>query len=201
MDFSEIENSARITLDDNSVGDKLWSQAELLEYAQDAENEICERIDAIIDNSSGLTIIAVNTSTGSYVLSNTIVDVKSARMFGGTYPLMRTSESVLDMSFLNWRTQAGTPRSYAKTPTNNIIIHPKPDTADTILMTVSRFPTTPMSVSGSPEVDARYHEGLILWIIHRAYMKNDSETLNVDKAKDYKKKFEEYFGPKKILRD
>ncbi len=201
MDFSQIENSARITLDDNSVGDKLWSQAEILEYAQDAENEVCERAELLVDNTSALTSITVNTSTGTYGLAVTIVDIKSARMSGGTYPLMRTSESVLDMSFANWRSQIGIPRSYAKTPTNNIVIHPIPDTADTILMTVSRLPNVPMTVNGSPEVDARYHEGLILWILHRAYMKNDSETLNVDKAKDYKKKFEEYFGLKKILRD
>jgi hypothetical protein len=201
MDFSQIENSVRITLDDNSVGDKLWSQAELLEYAQDAENEICERIEAIVDNTSALTSIAVNTSTGSYGLSNTVVNVKSARMEGGTFPLMQTSEPVMDLTYVNWRTSTGTPRSFMKTPTNNIIIHPIPDTADTILMTVSRFPNTPMTVNGSPEIDARYHEGLLLWMIHRAYMKNDSETLNVDKAKDYKKKFEEFFGQKQILRD
>ncbi len=201
MDFSQIENSARITLDDNSVGDKLWSQAEILEYAQDAENEACERVDLIVDNTSALTSIAVNTSTGTYGLAVTVVDVKSARMSLGTEPLMPTSESVLDMSFPSWRTTTGTPRSYAKTPTNNIVIYPIPEVADNVLMTVSRFPNVPMTLLGSPEIDARYHEGLILWILYRAYLKNDSETLNVNKAEDYKKKFEEYFGPKKILKD
>jgi hypothetical protein len=68
-------------------------------------------------------------------------------------------------------------------------------------MTVARFPNIPMTINGSPEVDARYHAGLLEWILHRAYMKNDSETLNVGKAKDHKKKFEEFFGPKKILED
>jgi hypothetical protein len=37
--------------------------------------------------------------------------------------------------------------------------------------------------------------------MQRAYMKNDSETLNVDKAKDYEAQFEKYFGPKKRLSD
>jgi hypothetical protein len=58
-----------------------------------------------------------------------------------------------------------------------------------------------MTVGGSPEIDSRYHAGLLLWILHRAYMKNDSETLNVDKALDYKAQFEEFFGPKKIFSD
>lgn len=201
MDFSVIETSVRRTLDDNSVGDKLWSQEEILEYAQDAENEACERADLIIDETTNLTNVSVNTSTGTYALAVTITDIKSAKMANGTEPLMETSERVLDNTVPSWRSATGTPRSYAKTPTNNIIIYPKPATADTINMTVARFPNTPMAVDGGPEVDARYHAGLLEWILHRAYMKNDSETLNVDKANDHAKKFEAFFGPKRILND
>lgn len=201
MDFSQIETSIRRTLDDNSVGDKLWSQAEILEYAQDAENEACERADLIIDRTSSLTQIAVNTSTGTYALAVTITDIKSATLGNGTEPLMETSERVLDNTVPSWRSATGTPRSYAKVPTNNIIIYPKPITADTIQMTVARLPNTPMTVDGSPEIDARYHAGLLEWILYRSYMKNDSETLNVEKANDHMKKFEAFFGPKKILND
>lgn len=199
MDFSEIENSVRITLDDNTTGDKLWSQAELLEYARDAENEAAERAGLILDNSSSFTDIAVNTSTALYTLSNTIVDVRSAVMALGTKELALTTEKVLDLSFDSWRSKTGTPRSYFVSATNEIRIYPKPIVADTLNMVVTRFPNTPMTVNGSPEIQARYHPGLLLWILYRAYMKNDSETLNVDKALDYKAQFEEFFGSKKIL--
>ncbi len=201
MDFSEIENSVRQTLDDNSNIDKLWSQDDILEYARDAESEACERADLIVDNTSSLTDIAVNTSTGTYGLAGTVIAIKSAIMSLGSIPLMETTEEVLDNTESGWRTKTGTPRSYIKTPTNNIILYPLPIVADTINMTVSRFPNTPMVVTGSPEVGDRYHAGLLEWILHRAYMKNDSETLNVGKAADHKKKFVEFFGPKKILSD
>lgn len=201
MDFSQIETSIRRTLDDNSVGDKLWSQAEILEYAQDAENEACERADLLVDSTSNLTNISINTSTGTYGLAVTITGIVSAKLEDGTEPLMETSERVLDLTVPSWRTATGTPRSYIKTPTNSIIVYPVPVTTDTVQMTVSRFPNTPMAVGGSPEVDARYHAGLLEWILHRAYMKNDSETLNVDKANDHAKKFEAFFGLKKILND
>jgi hypothetical protein len=201
MDFSQIESSVRTTLDDASAIDKLWTQDELLEYARDAENEACERAELIIDNSSGLTSIAINTSTGAYALSNTVTNIKSAKLNLGTKPLMKTSERVLDTTVASWRTETGTPRSYVKLPTNQIRLYPAPIVADTLQMTVARFPNTPMAVNGSPEIDARYHPGLLFWIIHRAYMKNDSETLNTGKAADYKKLFEEFFGPKVILND
>lgn len=201
MDFSQIEASVRSTLDDNTTVDKLWSQDDLLEYARDGENEICERLLVIKDNTSSLTNISVNTSTGTYGLSATIVTIDSAKMALGTEPLMETSEHVLDFTVSNWRAETGTPRSYIKTPTNSIVLYPVPIVVDTVNMSVSRFPTTPMTVGGSPEIDARYHAGLLEWILHRAYMKNDSETLNVGKASDHKKKFEQFFGQKKILSD
>lgn len=201
MDFSQIEASVRQTLDDNSTTDKLWSQGDILEYARDAENEACERADLIKDNTSSLTDIAVNTSTGTYGIASTVISVMSVMMTLGSEPLMETSEKVLDLSVSGWRVATGTPRSYVKTPTNKIILYPMPVVADTVNMTVSRFPNTPMTVLGSPEVDSRYHQGLILWMLYRAYLKNDSETLNTDKASDYKKAFEKFFGPKKILND
>lgn len=201
MDFSQIETSVRRTLDDESTTDKLWSQDEILEYAQDAENEACERANLIIDDTSALTSISVNTSTGTYGIASTVISVRSAMLSDGVEPLMETSEEVLDKSVSGWRTASGTSRSYVKTPTNKIILYPIPAAASTLNMTVSRFPNIPMTVNGSPEVDSRYHEGLILWILQRAYMKNDSETLNVDKALDYKAQFEGVFGPKKILSD
>jgi hypothetical protein len=201
MDFPTMELSARRTLDDNSTSDRLWSQTELLEYAQDAENEACERADLLIDSTSTFTDIAVNTSTGTYGIASTVISVRSAMLASGTEPLMETSEEVLDKSVSGWRTEEGTTRSYVMTPTNKIILYPIPSVASTVNLTVSRFPNTPMTITGSPEVDSRYHQGLILWMLYRAYLKNDSETLNTDKAADYLKLFEKYFGPKKILND
>lgn len=201
MTFAEIELSIRRTLDDNSTSDKLWSQAEILEYARDAENEACERADLIIDDSSSLTNITVDTSTGTFGIASTVISVMSAKLASDNEPLMETSEEVLDKSVAGWRTASGTPRSYVKTPTNKLILYPMPSVADTVNMTVSRFPNTPMTVNGSPEVGERYHAGLLEWILHRAYMKNDSETLNVGKAEDHRKKFERFFGRKKILND
>jgi hypothetical protein len=201
MDFSTMELSVRRTLDDNSTSDRLWSQAELLEYAQDAENEACERADLIIDSTSAFTDIAVNTSTGTYGIASTVISVRSAMLASGTEPLMETTEEVLDKSVSGWRTATGTTRSYVLTPTNQIILYPIPSASSTVNLTVSRFPNTPMTLVGSPEVDARYHQGLMIWMVYRAYMKNDSETLNTDKAADYLKLFESYFGPKKILND
>ena len=199
MDFSEIENSVRITADDNSAGDKLWSQPEILEYTNDAEKEACERADLLIDETSSFTDISINTSTGTFSISNTITEVLSAKLALGTKPLMETSRKVLDLSFPNWPANTSTPRSYFRSATNKITVYPKPIVADTLNMAVSRIPTTPITVNSSPEIDARWHPGLLEWILYRMYMKNDSETLNVDKALDHKANFTKIFGERKII--
>lgn len=196
MDFSEIELSIRITLDDNTTGDRLWSQDEILEYARDGENEAAERAGLLLDNSSGFTDITVDNSTALYTMSNTIVSVRSAIMANATKELHRTTEKVLDLTYGSWRSATGTPRSYYISATNEIGLHPGPDAAGTINMNVTRFPNTPMAVNGSPEIQARDHPGLLEWILYRAYMKNDSETLNVDKALDHKANFVKIFGEK-----
>jgi hypothetical protein len=46
----------------------------------------------------------------------------------------------------------------------------------------------------SPEINEQYHEGLLNWAAHLAYMKNDSETYNTDKAKYYENLFTAQFG-------
>lgn len=201
MDFSEIENSVRITADDNSAGDRLWSQDEILEYSRDAENEACERADLLIDETSSFTDIGINTSTGTYSLSLTITNIQSAKLSLEPKPLMKTSRRVLDLSFSNWPANTSTPRSYFRSATNKVTVYPKPIVVDTLNMAVARFPTAPMTKTGSPEIDARHHPGLLEWILYRMYMKNDSETLNVDKALDHKANFVKIFGEKKPLTD
>ncbi len=201
MNFLEMEISARITLDDTSAGDRLWSQAEILEYANDAESEACERANLIIDSTNALTSISVVTSTAILTISELIIEIQRAHLLLGTEPLMETTEKVLDLTTVSWRSATGTPRSFVRDETNKIRLFPKPIVVDTLDLKVSRFPLTAMTINDSPEIDARYHTGLLDGILFRAYMKNDSETLNVGKAKDYAKKFDTWFGPKRILPD
>ena len=54
---------------------------------------------------------------------------------------------------------------------------------------------TVITLSTSPDIDAKYHENLMDWAAHLAYMKTDSETLNLNLAKIYEQKFETSFGP------
>lgn len=51
-----------------------------------------------------------------------------------------------------------------------------------------------LSVNSEPEVREEYHLGLIDWVCHLAYLKQDSQTLDVKKSNDHLLLFELKFG-------
>jgi hypothetical protein len=64
---------------------------------------------------------------------------------------------------------------------------------DTLWLTVSRLPLTPLTIGAiatqSPEIRSDYHSYLVHGICREAYSKQDSQTLDVSKAKDHEGKF------------
>jgi hypothetical protein len=67
---------------------------------------------------------------------------------------------------------------------------------DTMWLTVSRLPLVPLTIGDietqSPEIRFDYHPYLVHGICREAYSKQDSQTLDVQKAKDHEGKFERY---------
>ncbi len=88
----------------------------------------------------------------------------------------------------------GNPSYFLNEPGNTITFVLAPSTADTAYLVVSRIPLIPFTLTSSPEIEEKYHEGLMDWAAHLAYMKNDSDTLNLNLAKVYEEKFIRTFG-------
>ena len=89
---------------------------------------------------------------------------------------------------------SGNPTYYMNEPGNTITFIKAPSRADTAYLVVSRIPLIPFTLQTSPEIDEKYHEGLMNWMAHLAYMKNDSDTINLNMAKYYGDLFTGEFG-------
>ncbi len=178
--------------------DLLWSLAEWTGYANDAENEACKRANLIIDSSSAMTSITVLSGIATYTINELILIIRRAKMTSGTEPLVKTSRRVLDASYPNWEADTGAVRSWLPDESNKITLYRKPSSAGVLSLMVSRLPLTPMllvnKLTDAPEIDVQYHEGLTDWMLHRAYSKQDSETLDKGKAKEHLARFEARFG-------
>lgn len=178
--------------------DLLWSEAEWTEYANDAENEACIRASILIDRTSSLTSISVISGTATYSIDEKILLIKRAKLLSGTEPLVKTHRRVLDATYPNWEVDTGVVRSWLPDGTNKITLYKSPLADTTLSLMVSRLPLAAMllaeKLTVSPEIDSQYHLGLIDWMLHRAYSKQDSETLDLGKAKEHLARFTKRFG-------
>jgi hypothetical protein len=199
MNLSELIIAAQNQADEViDKPDLLWSEAEWTEYANDAENETCIRAALIIDQTSAMANISVLSGTATYSLDERVLIIKRAKLSTGTEPLVKSSRRVLDATYPDWETDTGTVRSWLPDDSNKITLYKSPLANSTLNLMISRLPETPMALAtkliDSPEIDVQYHLGLVDWMLHRAYSKQDSETLDAGKAKEHLKRFTQRFG-------
>jgi len=196
MGLRELLELVRNELDD-AAGKKLWSDEELIEYAVDAENEASIRARLIIDSSTtAVCNIAVTANNPVLPLDNRVVFIRRAKLSLDDTKLGRAQMRDLDQAVVGWETETGTPSHFVTDyETGKIRLYPIPVVNDTLKMTVIRMPLVDMkAIDDTPEINARYHRNLRYWIMHRAYMKQDTETKDEKKAKENYDLFESIFG-------
>jgi hypothetical protein len=88
----------------------------------------------------------------------------------------------------------GVPYGWLNEPGSTITFILAPGQNDVASLVISRIPLTPFTLQTSPEIDEKYHEGLIDWAAHLAFMKPDSDTMNLNLAKVYEDNFIRQFG-------
>ena len=207
-------------LDDVAIPYK-WEDPELMRYLNYAEVQACRRAHLIIDdltaNDNGtaatagtlgqkpLCSLTVVAETAMYYLSPKILMVKRCQLKSMTTPLIGpVSYPELDDLMSGWRGTSGTvgtagsggnPNYFLNEPTNTITFIRSPSLSDTAYLVVSRLPLTPFTLFNSPEIEEKHHEGLMNWAVHLAYMKNDSDCLDLNQARVYEQRFIMEFGP------
>jgi hypothetical protein len=151
-----------------------------------------------------LCSLSIVGNTAVYNLSPKILQIKRCQLKSMTYPLTGpVMYPELDDMMSGWIGTSGTvgtagsggyPAYFLNEPNNTLTLIPAPSTSDTAYLVVSRLPLAPFTLNTSPEIEEKYHEGLMDWAVHLAYMKSDSDTLNLNLAKIYELKFEKQFG-------
>lgn len=221
MTGQDMITHMRESMLDDAVIPYLWKDPELLRYLNYAEVQACRRAHLIIDSSTEndngtaatagtmgqrpLCVLTLIPDQATYNLSPKVLQVKRCQIKSMNYPLSGpVTYPELDDRYFGWFGTNGTvgtagsggyPSYFLNEPVNTITFIPSPSTADTAYMVVSRIPLTPFTLQTSPEVEEKYHEGLMDWATHLAYMKNDSDTMNLPLAKYYEDSFTARFGP------
>ena len=221
MTGQELITAMRESILDDALPPYLWSDTELLRGLNYAEVQACRRAQLIIDsttaNDSGtaatagtmgqkpLCTLTLVANQATYNLSPKVLQVKRCQLKSMTYPLIGPVEyPMLDELISGWWGTSGTvatagsggyPICFLNEPVNTITFVRGPSISDTAQLVVSRIPLISFTIRTSPEIEEKYHEGLMDWAAHLAFMKPDSDTQNLNMAKYYESRFTARFGP------
>lgn len=201
MTTPELIIALRELLDDEKLP-YLWQDSALVRYLNDAERQAARRAYLLIDrNTASICMLSLLASTASYTLHSKVLTIRRATVDSSEIPLIVYTKEEVD--FLvnvgnTWESvNVGIPEIVIHEANDELIFYPPPQSADTARFEVARLPLVDLANvdTSSPEIPVMYHEDLILWGAHRAYMKNDSDSINMGLSKEYEDKFEKRFGP------
>lgn len=221
MTGQELLTSLREDILDDAELPYLWKDTTLLRYLNYAEVQACRRgyliIDGSTSNDSGtagtagtlgqkpLCTLSLVPGQAVYNLSPKILQVKRCQLASLTYPLQGPlSYFELDELVSGWKGTGGVvgtagtggyPFGFLNEPNDTITFIQAPFAADTAYLVVSRLPLMQFSLGTSPEIEEKHHDGLLDWAAHLAYMRNDSDSQNLNLAQIHENKFTQRFGP------
>lgn len=198
MKLAELLNLTRVELDD-VVEPFLWADDELMEYANDAQQEACRRGRLIVDSTtSAICSITLVANTASYDLDPRVIRINRIRLTGDTYPLRPMMVRDLDAQAPGWEDWSEAPTIWVPDwQTGKVRFVGNPKAAGTANLTVVRLPLADMNdPDDSIEIRAEYQRSLRHWIAFRAWSKRDSETFNAKSAAGALALFEQEFGRK-----
>lgn len=199
MKLSDLRTLFRSEAHDKKVP-YLWSNNEILDYGIDAQNEACRRGRLLVDSrTSEICTISLRADVASYGVDSRVIFVRRARLVSDKSKL--TLGSYRDFDTVNgtsagWQEDTGTPTHLiTDMDTGYLRAYPIPNDDDSAQLTVVRLPLQDLAGDDDePEINPRFHRSLRHWMLYRAYMRQDADTFDPDKAAKALTLFELEFG-------
>lgn len=192
----------------------LWKNHEIVSYANQAEVEFCIR-QPILDRGTtpSLTQITVTAGLERYNYGAQILAIKAAKYVtdnADEIALDKFTAAEMDIMHPGWDTEAsagaqGTPVCYVEDADHRAIwLYPVPQLGGTIHLMIDRLPVRPMQWKNrhhdTPEIDPQHHYDLLDWMFHRAYLKNDAETVDTSRSSRFEESFTSNVGDRPSAR-
>lgn len=178
----------------------LWEDSEIIEFANDAHMEAARRARLLTDaRTPEICRVTISASSPWVTIDKRIIFTRRVLVAGQTKPLTKMLQWEMDQQRPGWESAAASmPLVYIPNLSANALrLYPPSSAATTAQLTVVREPMRPMTdLSDVPEIAARYHRGLLNWMLHRAYAKPDVDTQNLAASIQYEADFAMEFGKK-----
>jgi len=183
----------------------LWSDKEFYTYLNDAHNMFVKRIGGIADNTSAITKITYKIGDTFLKYDERILRIKGVVDAYNRKVTIRNLDNFEDGATLSddygSMVNAGIndgrsgPVRYIITDIEDskFRLYPLPDAAGYLRLSVSRRPLRPIvDEEGTIEIPFFHRLALLDWVKYKAYMKQDVETFDKSKSKDFLTSFNDY---------
>lgn len=203
MTLADLISNARARSVDTAVP-YFVSDAQWTAFANDAEREACRRARLIVDSTTPeICQLALTAGTQTYALDPRIIFIRRVRVLTVPRPLTRASYKDLDQRGADWEDETGEPCAFVPDIGTAVFRpYPTPSADYTAKLTVVRTPLVDMVDDiDTPEINPRFHDSLIYWMLFRFYSIDDSELNDPKKAAENEALFEQEFGKKSTAID
>jgi len=205
MNSAELVRLFRKDMADETLP-PLWSDEEIYGYADTAQKTFARETGGIADSTTqDLTQISVDVAATTFPFSSKILKISGAYRVSDGRPVEVVNYADMTQRGIRFDGRTG--------PIEAIVIgmdaavayfYPVPSVADTLQLMVDRLPLLTL-VFSSPnqalEIDEHHHRHLLLGMKELAYGKQDAETFDKSKAKEFGDAFEQYCFKAKLERD
>ena len=182
--------------------DSLWSTAELTRYLNEAQDEFCQRINALPDSTGFVSAVTaddpwVKVDERVTMIRKGRLDTLKTDLIPVTLKEIEEGVGANDYGKFttnsDWEDRVGPPK-YVVTDleAGKGRLVPTPVADDVISWSVYRMPKTSLVDGGCFEIENKFRMGLMLKAKALAYGKHDTETRQESKAQGFESKWEDF---------
>lgn len=205
LTIAQLITQARERLDDK-VEPYLWSDTELYLFLDLAQKRFVKKTDMLRTGTICTTITVPIAEDYEFVtFDDSILRIRSASLESDSRTIRVINANEVEEYGIEtdygvsltgaWRTRTGTPEYLVcDIDEGKGRVIPIPTADDTLQLVVDRLPIKDITVGGDPDAleirDDDHRFGLIDWVAHLAYKKDDVETFDPDKSEKARMSFE-----------
>ena len=197
MNLGQLVAKFRARVDD-AVPPYLWTPDEAIDYANQAVREAAERAKLLLDSTTAdVCLIDGLANTGTYNLHPKIFEIESVSWDGRFLEGVARDTLNRIYKYRGWDTITGRPTQFIDPQEKYLTLFRIPIADAPIKLVVYRYPLLDLAATTDiPEIDERYHYDLLHHMEYLAYLREDTETQDIERAERAAEKFTAAFGVK-----
>jgi hypothetical protein len=202
MTPADLADLFRSDVDDTDANDPLWSDDEVYSYMDRSQKKFARETDYFSDSSTAEIVqLTVTADDPVLTLNPRVTKIRSARLLSTGRQLTPKKyqdvendgygdndyDSYATFTTTNWEDSTGNPIILITDWENEKVrLVPIPTVNDTVNLRVYRLPLVDITEdTPSFEItELEYQTGLLYWMKHLAYLKNDADVFNLQLSEE-----------------